>query len=83
MADSDIHEKLYDASVAGEDARVRELLAAGAQPDKYKDGYGWTAVIEAAILVNSENKKQSQHHIPAQNEMGTLSSAKRNARQTF
>ena len=50
MADSDIHEKLYDASVAGEDTRVRELLAAGADPDKYKDNnWGHTALIKAAL----------------------------------
>ena len=36
MADSDIHEVLYWASQEGEDDPVRELLAAGAEPDKYK-----------------------------------------------
>ena len=34
MADSDIHKELYDASARGDDTRVRELLAAGAKPDK-------------------------------------------------
>ena len=48
MADSDIHRNLYDASWIGEDTRVRELLAAGAEPDKYKTSYGETALSEAA-----------------------------------
>lgn len=49
MADSDIHKKLYWASSAGSDARVRELLAAGAEPDKYKDSDGNTALAKAAL----------------------------------
>ena len=36
MADSDIHKRLFDASYYGKDTQVRELLAAGADPDKYK-----------------------------------------------
>ena len=48
MEDPDIHEKLYKASEAGDDTRVTELLGAGADPDKYKDNYGDTALIEAA-----------------------------------
>ena len=47
MADSDIHHKLYSASRDGNDSRVRELLAAGAEPDKYKDGDGDTALARA------------------------------------
>ena len=41
---SDIHKKLYDASSDGAETRVRELLAAGADPNKYKDSFGNTAV---------------------------------------
>ena len=48
MADSDIHKKLWDASAAGDGDGVRDLLAAGADPDKYKDRYGYTALLEAA-----------------------------------
>ena len=48
MGDSDIHQELYDASSAGDDSRVRELLADGSDPDEYKDGNGWTALIVAA-----------------------------------
>ena len=44
MEDSDIHKKLYDASSDGAETRVRELLAAGADPNKYKDSYGDTAL---------------------------------------
>ena len=40
MADSKIHERLWDASFSGQDTRVRELLAAGADPDKYIPSYG-------------------------------------------
>ena len=47
MADSDIHWKLYEASEAGDDTRVTELLGAGAEPDKYRDIYGWTALHRA------------------------------------
>ena len=45
--DSDIHE-LYDASLYGEDRRVRELLEVGADPQKYKDEGGNTALHIAA-----------------------------------
>ena len=49
MADSDIHRKLFDASgYDGDITRVTELLGAGADPDKYKDSSGDTALIEAA-----------------------------------
>ena len=48
MADSDIHKKLFDASSDGCETEVRELLAAGAEPDRYKDSYGDTALAEAA-----------------------------------
>ena len=48
MTDSDIHKKLFDSSRAGDDNRVRELLAASANPDTYKDSYGDTALLEAA-----------------------------------
>ena len=44
---TDIHEKLYDASGGGDRARVGELLAAGADPNKYKDCVGDTALLEA------------------------------------
>ena len=49
MADSDIHEKLFNASGKdGDDTRVRELLTAGGDP-KYKDSYnGQTALYKAA-----------------------------------
>ena len=45
---ADIHERLYYASRDGNDTLVTELLAAGAEPDKYKDSHGHTALIEAA-----------------------------------
>ena len=49
MADSDIHRKLFDAvGDDSDDTRVRELLAAGADPHKYRDRRGWTVLIEAA-----------------------------------
>ena len=48
MADSNIHTELCDASVAGDDNRVRELLGAGADPDKYRNRHGWTALYMAA-----------------------------------
>ena len=49
MADPDIHRKLFDAvGDDSDDTRVRELLAAGADPHKYKDRRGWTVLIEAA-----------------------------------
>ena len=49
MADSDIHKKLYYASWAGEDTRVKKLLAAGAEPDKYKLTDDNTALAWAAF----------------------------------
>ena len=52
MTDSDIHKKLYDASSGGDDTLVRELLTAGADPDKYKDSNGFTALI---VAVNRGN----------------------------
>ena len=48
MMNSDIHYKLYDASRDGNDSRVRELLAAGAEPDKYRDSRDITAQAESA-----------------------------------
>ena len=44
---SDLHEKLYDASGSGDGTRVRELLEAGAEPNKYKDCVGDTPLLEA------------------------------------
>ena len=50
IADSKIHYNLYIASLDGNDSRVGELLAAGAEPDKYKNSlYGNTALTEAAF----------------------------------
>ena len=48
MADSDIHEKLYNASYYGDDTRLRELLTAGADPNKYRNSNGITALLDAA-----------------------------------
>ena len=53
MADSDIHKKLYYASIQGDDSLVRELLAAGADPDEFKDNSGNTALHEAASQGNN------------------------------
>ena len=50
MAYFNIHEKLYDASGDGDDGRVRELLVNKADPNKYKDSDGVTALIWAAYL---------------------------------
>ena len=51
MSDSDIHRNLFSASRVGDDSRVNELLAAGAEPDKYKDSYyGDTALADAALF---------------------------------
>ena len=36
----DIHKELFVVSQAGDCSRVRELLEAGADPDKYKDSGG-------------------------------------------
>ena len=47
MAVSDIHRKLFFASYDGSDTRVTELLRAGADPDKYRDHDGETALIVA------------------------------------
>ena len=44
----EIHEELYDVSGAGDCARVRELLEAGADPNKYKYNGGYTALLKAA-----------------------------------
>ena len=50
--ESDINKKLYDASSVGDDTRVIEFLGAGADPDKYRDIYGWTALHKAAYPGN-------------------------------
>ena len=44
MSDLDIHKELFDASVDGDDTRVRELLAAGGNPNKYLDDEGLPAL---------------------------------------
>ena len=54
MPESDINGKLYGASWAGDDARVRELLATGANPNKYKDHAGNTALHSAALRGHNE-----------------------------
>ena len=50
MSVNNIHEKLYDASVAGDVTRVTQLLKEGAQPDnyRYRWNYGVTALYVAA-----------------------------------
>ena len=50
----DIHKELYKVSKDGDSARVRELLEAGADPDKYKDKVGDTALHWAAVKGHSE-----------------------------
>ena len=50
----DIHRELYRVSEAGNSARVRELLEAGADPDKYKDSSGGTALHWAAEKGHNE-----------------------------
>lgn len=62
MEDSDIHKKLYDASSDGAETRVRELLAAGADPNKYKDSYGDTALIWAAWWGRDSTVSILVHH---------------------
>ena len=44
MTMSDLDKGLFDASVDGDDARVRELLAAGGNPNNYLDDEGLPAV---------------------------------------
>ena len=44
MSDNDIQKELFDASVEGDDSRVRELLAAGGNPNKYVDEEGVPAL---------------------------------------
>ena len=46
--DSDIH--LFTASRAGDETRVQELMSAGANPQKYRDEFDNTALLEAASL---------------------------------
>ena len=48
-SDCEIHKKLFYACRVVDDSCVRELLAAGAEPDKYKSRDGDTALIEAAL----------------------------------
>ena len=56
MADSYIHDQLYVASgLRGYDSRMRALLAVGAEPDKYKDSDGNTALTEAAYYGKDSN----------------------------
>ena len=44
----DIHEELYEVSGDGDFARVKELLEAGADPNKFKSIHGYTALYAAA-----------------------------------
>ena len=44
MSDIDIEKELFDASVDGNDTRVRELLAAGGNPNKHLDEDGLPAL---------------------------------------
>ena len=45
---ADIHKELYEVSKAGDHARLRELLEAGADPNKFKSIHGYTALYAAA-----------------------------------
>ena len=47
---SELHEKLFTASRAGDGTLVGELLVAGADPNKYKDMFGNAALLEAAFI---------------------------------
>merc|ERR1719394_1399936 len=70
----DIHKELYDVSKDGNCGRVRELLEAGADPDKYKDGYGDTAVNDAARNGHNEVVKtliQAKCDINVKNNSGS------------
>ena len=49
LPEPDINEKLFTASHAGDETLVKDLLLAGAS-DKYRDGIGNTALMEAASL---------------------------------
>ena len=69
----DIHKELYEVSTAGDCARVRELLEAGADPEKYKDRDGWTALHRAAGRGHNEVVKtliQAKCDLNLKNEYG-------------
>ena len=51
----DIHQELWLVSRAGKCDRVRELLEAGADPDKYKDGDGNVTALHVAAY-NGHNE---------------------------
>ena len=55
----DIHKELYEVSGAGKCDRVRELLEAGANPDKYKDGAGDTALHDAVSYQQEDYRKEN------------------------
>ena len=53
----DIHEELYEVSGDGDCARVKELLEAGADPNKFKSPHGYTALHAAAENGHNEVAK--------------------------
>ena len=59
---SDIHKELYEGSEAGDCARVRELLEAGANPNKYKKDLGYTALHLAAWMGHNQIVTLLIHH---------------------
>ena len=70
----DIHKELYEVSEADDCARVRVLLGAGADPDKYKDEEdGVTALVGAALKGHNEVVKtliQAKCDLNVQNKNG-------------
>ena len=70
----DIHKELFEVSEAGDSDRVRELLEAGADPDKYKSWTGWTALHYAAYNGHNEVVKtliQAKCDVNMKNESGS------------
>ena len=57
MEDSDIHEKLFDASRDGNNTRVRELLAAGADPNKYRNNDRQPIMVMSVTYNNAFSRK--------------------------
>ena len=59
---ADIHKELYDVSRDGDHTRVRELLAAGADPNKYRKNLGYTALHLAAWMGHNQIVTLLIHH---------------------
>ena len=62
MVETEIHQRLWEVSKDGDAGVIGSLLAAGADPNKYRDSKGYSALIRAASKGHRSGALQLLRH---------------------